>query len=132
VFDCEDFVSPFAREVVPNHFQFEPEVEFPHMPSKVVSNSWGSVHPAAGSTTNARGGTQKCCWRRNHSPPTVHSDFSRIVMAHTASSKPITPPPFSISPNEAPFTCATPPSPRSCLLTSYTIESPVAPMGCPF
>src|SRR5690606_30460656 len=44
VFGCEDFVSPFAREVVPNHFQFEPEVEFPHMPSKVVSNSWGSVH----------------------------------------------------------------------------------------
>src|SRR5690554_8201777 len=43
VFGCEDFVSPFAREVVPNHFQFEPEVEFPHMPSKVVSNSWGSV-----------------------------------------------------------------------------------------
>src|SRR5690606_7853361 len=44
VFGCEDFVSPFAREVVPNHFQFEPEVEFPHMSSKVVSNSWGSVH----------------------------------------------------------------------------------------
>src|SRR5690606_33303776 len=44
VFGCEDFVSPFAREVVPNHFQFEPEVEFPHMPSKVVSTSWGSVH----------------------------------------------------------------------------------------
>src|SRR5690606_9064671 len=43
VFGCEDFVSPFAREVVPNHFQFEPEVEFPHMSSKVVSNSWGSV-----------------------------------------------------------------------------------------
>src|SRR5690625_1492265 len=43
VFGCEDFVSPFAREVVTNHFQFEPEVEFPHMPSKVVSNSWGSV-----------------------------------------------------------------------------------------
>src|SRR5690606_25596757 len=42
VFGCEDFVSPFAREVVPNHFQFEPEVEFPHMSSKVVSNSWGS------------------------------------------------------------------------------------------
>src|SRR3546814_11496923 len=34
VFGCEDFVSPFAREVVPNHFQFEPEVEFPHMPSR--------------------------------------------------------------------------------------------------
>src|SRR5690606_1039769 len=50
VFGCEDFVSPFAREVVPNHFQFEPEVEFPHMPSKVVSNSWGSVHFRGDST----------------------------------------------------------------------------------
>src|SRR5690606_13790699 len=49
VFGCEDFVSPFAREVVPNHFQFEPEVEFPHMPSKVVSNSWGSVQIRGGS-----------------------------------------------------------------------------------
>src|SRR5690606_35414561 len=48
VFGCEDFVSPFAREVVPNHFQFEPEVEFPHMPSKVVSNSWGSVQNRGG------------------------------------------------------------------------------------
>src|SRR5690554_5187225 len=48
VFGCEDFVSPFAREVVPNHFQFEPEVEFPHMPSKVVPNSWGSVQNRGG------------------------------------------------------------------------------------
>src|SRR5690606_26549160 len=50
VFGCEDFVSPFAREVVPNHFQFEPEVEFPHMPSKVVSNSWGSVQSRGASS----------------------------------------------------------------------------------
>src|SRR5690554_5444204 len=55
VFGCEDFVSPFAREVVPNHFQFEPEVEFPHMPSKVVSNSWGSVQTRGDSCLQAAG-----------------------------------------------------------------------------
>src|SRR5690606_11597546 len=54
VFGCEDFVSPFAREVVPNHFQFEPEVEFPHMPSKVVSNSWGSVQTRGDSPLGKR------------------------------------------------------------------------------
>src|SRR5690606_18395985 len=40
--------------VVPNLFQFEPEVEFPHMPSKVVSNSWGSVQTRCDSDMLAR------------------------------------------------------------------------------
>src|SRR5690625_4971759 len=58
VFGCEDFVPSFAREVVTDHFQFEPEVECPHMPSRVVSNSWGSLHSRGDSANLARGSSR--------------------------------------------------------------------------
>jgi hypothetical protein len=47
----QELVSPFAREILPNHLPFELDVERPHKTSKVVSNSWGSVQFCGGSNS---------------------------------------------------------------------------------
>src|SRR5579883_1160273 len=57
--------------------------------------------------------------------------FCRITTEATASSMPITPPPFSARAISAPFTWRGPASPRNCSASSASMERPVAPTGWP-
>ena len=61
----------------------------------------------------------------------AHQGASSTVIATAASSRPISPPPFSATAIRAPSTWRGPASPRSWVTSSCTWASPVAPIGWP-
>src|SRR5690625_4248866 len=97
----EDFVSSFACKVVPDHPLFEPEVEFPHGASNVVSNFWGSVQTRGDSVARRLGISRNTVaryaasdevprYKQRDPRPTKLSPFHDYILERVAAAQPDT------------------------------------------